>query len=310
MLELIKLSKTFGSHKAVDELTLEVERGEILGLLGPNGAGKSTTVAMVATLLKPTSGDIRLAGRSLYGEETAAKKRMGIVPQDIALYDALTAKENLSFFGCMYGLSGRELQNRVDQTLDIIGLREHMNRDVRDLSGGMKRRVNMGAALMNAPDLLILDEPTVGIDPQSRRHILESVKLLNRERGMTVIYTSHYMEEVEFLCRRVAVMDHGKLIALGTKEELKRSLGAWDAIIVDCDGAGPEQLARAERIPGVKGLKMEQEQLTMYMDPRERNPVDVLDELRHCGLRLTSFRYEEVNLEHLFLQMTGKSLRD
>lgn len=310
MLELIRLTKKYGNQTVVDNLSLHVQQGEIVGLLGPNGAGKSTTVSMISTVLAPSSGDILIDHNSIKDHSREIKKIMGVVPQDIALYEPLSAKDNLEFFGCLYGLSGRLLQARVDEVLELIGLSDHRNQDVIEFSGGMKRRVNIGVALMNNPKLLILDEPTVGIDPQSRNHILETVKQLNRETGMTVIYTSHYMEEVEFLCDRVAIMDHGRLLTYGTKEELKQSTGALDTLTVSFHSFDSEAVGKAQHIPGIKKITMENQQLSILVNPQEGNVIDILDSLRSLGAQLASFQYEEVNLEHIFLQVTGKSLRD
>ncbi|WP_025698421.1 ATP-binding cassette domain-containing protein [Paenibacillus forsythiae] len=310
MLELINLTKKYGRYTAVDNVSLKVEDGEILGLLGPNGAGKSTTVSMISTTLSPTGGEIRISGKSLHKHPLEIKKIMGIVPQDIALYEPLSARDNLEFFGCLYGLSGKALGRRVDEVLEIIGLQDKQKQDVSQFSGGMKRRVNIGAALMNSPRLLILDEPTVGIDPQSRNHILETVRRLNRERGMTVIYTSHYMEEVEAVCQRAAIMDHGKLIALGTKDELRESLGVLDTLTVDIQPSGQAKAADIENLPGVRRVALEPDRLVILLSPKEGSPIGILDALKQSGLQPTSFKYEEANLEHIFLQVTGKSLRD
>ncbi|MED3353208.1 ABC transporter ATP-binding protein, partial [Bacillus thuringiensis] len=203
--------------------------GETFGLLGPNGAGKSTTISMICGLIPYDSGDIKVGGKSVKEYPLEAKKKIGIVPQDIALYPTLSAKENLVFWGKMYGLNGKVAKERAEEVLAYVGLQDREKDKIETFSGGMKRRINIGAALMHEPELLIMDEPTVGIDPQSRNHILETVKKLN-EKGMTVIYTSHYMEEVEYLCERIAIVDHGKVIALGTKRELCNRLA--DGFIV------------------------------------------------------------------------------
>ncbi|BFH54779.1 ABC transporter ATP-binding protein [Paenibacillus dendritiformis] len=310
MLELIDLTKKYGKQTVVDNLSLYVKQGEIVGLLGPNGAGKSTTVSMISTVLAPSGGDILIDHNSLKDHSREIKKIMGVVPQDIALYEPLSAKDNLEFFGCLYGLSGRPLQARVNEVLELIGLSDHRHQDVIEFSGGMKRRVNIGVALMNNPKLLILDEPTAGIDPQSRNHILETVKHLNRETGMTVIYTSHYMEEVEFLCDRVAIMDHGRLLTYGTKDELKQSTGALDTLTFTFHSLDSEAVGKSKHIPGVKKITMENQQLSILVNPQEGNVIDILDGLRSLGAQLASFQYEEVNLEQIFLQVTGKSLRD
>lgn len=310
MLELINLTKKYGRSVAVDDVSLKVEDGEIFGLLGPNGAGKSTTVAMVSTALSPSGGEIRVAGQSLAQHPQDIKKMMGIVPQDIALYESLSARDNLEFFGCLYGLSGKTLSRRVDEVLAIIGLTDKQKQDVCQFSGGMKRRVNIGVALMNSPRLLILDEPTVGIDPQSRNHILETVRRLNQEQGMTVIYTSHYMEEVAALCKRVAIMDHGKLVALGTIDELRQNLGVPDTLTVDIHPSKQVVATDIEALPGVQSVSITSGRIVILLTPKVGSAIGVLDALRRSGLTPLGFKYEEANLEHIFLQITGQSLRD
>ncbi len=217
MLVIDHITKSFGKKEIIKNVSFEVKKGETFGLLGPNGAGKSTTISMICGLISYDSGDIKVGGKSVKEYPLEAKKKIGIVPQDIALYPTLSAKENLVFWGKMYGLNGKIAKERAEEVLAYVGLQDRGKDKIETFSGGMKRRINIGATLMHEPELLIMDEPTVGIDPQSRNHILETVKKLN-EKGMTVIYTSHYMEEVEYLCERIAIVDHGKVIALGTKK--------------------------------------------------------------------------------------------
>ncbi|WGS38387.1 ABC transporter ATP-binding protein [Bacillus velezensis] len=310
MLELKKLTKKYDDFTAVNNISLTVEAGEVFGLLGPNGAGKSTMVSMISTVLAPTSGTIKVDNKSLKEKPIEIKKIMGVVPQDLALYETLSAKDNLNFFGSLYGLKGKKLKERTDEVLEIIELTDKKNQNVSEFSGGMKRRVNIGVALMNNPKLLILDEPTVGIDPQSRNHILETVKRLNKEKGMTVIYTSHYMEEVEYLCEKVAIVDHGSLIALGTKEELKENLNACDTLTVTFKGADEEALSRINSITGIDKVTVDHKQISMLVSTKERNIIEIVDDIKNLGIDLTSFKYEEVNLESIFLQITGKNLRD
>ncbi|WP_366561937.1 ABC transporter ATP-binding protein [Bacillus velezensis] len=310
MLELTDLTKKYGDFTAVNHISLRVEKGEIFGLLGPNGAGKSTTVSMISTVLPPTGGTICIDGTSLQEQPAAIKKVMGVVPQEIALYQALSAKDNLAFFGGLYGLSGKELCKRVDEVLDIIELQEQRHQRVSEFSGGMKRRVNIGAALMNEPKLFILDEPTVGIDPQSRHHTLETVKTLNQEKGMTVIYTSHYMEEVEYLCEKAAIMDHGSIIACGTKDELKQSAKASDTLIVNAEGLNDDAVKKIRRISGVAEAAVSQQTITMLVSAADRNILDIADDIRKTGITIKGIHFEEANLESIFLRLTGKTLRD
>ena len=220
LLKVSHLTKSFGRMTAVDSISFELRAGEILGFLGPNGAGKSTTISMISTLLRPDAGEVWFGSHNVWQDPAPLRAVLGVVPQEIALYPELSGYENLSFFGRVYGLQGDILKERIASVLDIIGLADRASERVETYSGGMKRRINIGAALLHRPQILIMDEPTVGIDPQSRNHILETVKDLNAN-GMTILYTSHYMEEVEFLCDRIYIMDKGVIIASGTKEEIK-----------------------------------------------------------------------------------------
>lgn len=310
MLQLKNLTKKYGDFTAVDDISFEVTGGEIFGLLGPNGAGKSTIVSIISTILQPTAGEILINGKFLKDRTMDCKKLMGIVPQDLALYQSLSGKDNLEFFGSLYGLFGNQLKQRVAEVLDLLQLTDKAGQDVTEYSGGMKRRLNIGVALMNAPKLLILDEPTVGIDPQSRNHILETIHRLNKEKGMTVVYTSHYMEEVEYLCERVGIVDHGKLIALGTKEELKQNLKACDTLTVSFSKASPEALNNLEKLKGIVKVSIDKNVITLLVSSNHTNIIDIIDDIKNLGFRLTGFKYDEVNLESIFLQVTGKSLRD
>src|SRR5690625_4420886 len=235
MLELINLSKRYKQFYAVENINMYIKKGEIIGLLGPNGAGKSTAISMLSTLIEPTDGDVLFKKKSMLRNPSALRKVTGVVPQEIALYEELTAEENLHFFGRIYRLYGTDLKQKINEVLNIIGLSERKKEVVKKFSGGMKRRLNIGVALLHDPELLIMDEPTVGIDPQSRNYILETVKHLNEEKGITILYTSHYMEEVEYLCDRIYIMDQGNLIAVGTKEEIKEILSSEHTIHIETD---------------------------------------------------------------------------
>src|SRR5512138_1226339 len=223
------LHKSFGENHAVQGVNFEVKQGEIFSLLGPNGAGKTTTISMLSCLLRPDKGDALIMGHSISTEAMGVKAVLGVVPQEIALYEDLTARENLTFWGKMYGLRGAALKSRVDEVLDVIGLRDRAGERVGKYSGGMKRRVNIGVALLHKPKVIYMDEPTVGIDPQSRRNILDSVVAL-KDQGMTVLYTTHYMEEAQELSDHIAIMDQGKVIACGTHQELVKLVGELDRI--------------------------------------------------------------------------------
>src|SRR5512144_1205751 len=252
ILEVNNLVKQYGDFTAVKGISFDIKEGEIFSLLGPNGAGKTTTISMLSTLYAPTSGDAKIGGHSITKEPMAVKQVIGVVPQEIALYEDLTARENLIFWGQIYGLSGGSLNSRVDEVLEQIGLTDKAKNRVKTYSGGMKRRVNIGVGLLHKPRLLFMDEPTVGIDPQSRRAILDTVKDLN-EQGMTVLYTTHYMEEAEELSDRVGIIDHGQLIALGTQKELTQQVGETETLILHIgESDDPETLANS--LKGVKDI--------------------------------------------------------
>jgi ABC-2 type transport system ATP-binding protein len=303
------LVKKYGENTAVAGVSFEIERGELFGLLGPNGAGKSTTISMICGLLSPTSGSILIKGEDAVKDTMKAKKVIGLVPQDIALYPTLTAKENLNFWGKMYGLSGKALRERIDEALRIVGLEDRKNEAIEKYSGGMKRRINIAAALLHKPEILIMDEPTVGIDPQSRNHILETVKGLNSE-GMTVIYTSHYMEEVEYLCSRIGIIDHGKVIALGDKDELKHSVIKQDKIEIEVTSQTPTLLERIKQIESVAGVTAKDNKLTIYSNDGPELLANVLSVMAKMNIRVLSVKVEEPNLESVFLKLTGRALRD
>jgi ABC-2 type transport system ATP-binding protein len=325
------LVKRFGDNFAVDGVSFSIAEGEVFGLLGPNGAGKTTTISMISCLIEPTSGEIVVDGASVKRDSAAVKRALGVVPQDIALYPTLTALENLQFWGRMYGLSGALLAQRVEEALVTAGLADRAKERIEKYSGGMKRRVNIAAGILHHPRVLLMDEPTVGIDPQSRNHILETVRELNRD-GMTVVYTSHYMEEVEFLCDRVGIIDHGKLIALGTIDELKRLVGDENVISVKVAEVTEGALAALKALPGVDGATAAtgpgSEQPDGETDAETEPPADagvtievlskesgsiiaaVVNALEGAGARVMSIEVREPNLESVFLHLTGKSLRD
>lgn len=309
MLNVIDVKKRFGKNQVVKGVSFSVEKGESFGLLGPNGAGKSTTISMICGLLKVDDGDVHVHGTSVKTDPMQAKKKIGIVPQDIALYPTMTAKENLVFWGKMYGLKSKEAKAKANQILNEVGLAERGNDKVETFSGGMKRRINIGAALMHEPELLIMDEPTVGIDPQSRNHILETVKKLN-EQGMTVIYTSHYMEEVEFLCERIAIMDHGEVIALGTKQDLCRRLAGGTSIHLKVDPISERFIQSLNTIQNVKDVTIKEKSIELFVTKPDHTLSQIVTLAVEQQVQLLSMDVKEPNLEALFLHLTGRSLRD
>jgi len=303
------LKKSFGEFQAVQDASFGADSGEVLSLLGPNGAGKSTTISMLSGLLAPTGGDASIMGHSVVKEPEDAKKSLGVVPQDIALYPDLSARENLVFWGKMYGLRGAALKSRVDEVLEIIGLADRQKDHVGKFSGGMKRRVNIGAALLHKPDVVIMDEPTVGIDPQSRRHILDNVKELNQQ-GMTVLYTTHYMEEAAELSRHIAIMDKGKVIAYGTHDELIKLVGEQTRIDVTLNTEAEKVLSAWQKTEGVSKIDATDGKVTALVDDSNRVLPRLFDAASKVDVRITSVDIQEPNLETVFLHLTGRALRD
>jgi ABC-2 type transport system ATP-binding protein len=310
MIETVKLSKTYKGKKAVDEINIYLDEGESVGLLGPNGAGKSTTISMISSLLKPTSGEVKLNGKSTIKNPSEIRKVLGVVPQEIALYEELSAYENLKFFGEIYKVKKDVLEQRIQNVLHMVGLQERQKERVKTFSGGMKRRVNIAAALLHDPKVLILDEPTVGIDPQSRNHILETVRKLNEEKGTTVLYTSHYMEEVEQLCKRVYIMDHGKVVASGSKSELLSILSSEDTIQVQLSETSNEIMEKIKSIDNIRRVDEAGEGIRIIAKKGSHVLSDLVHTVESEGIKLTNFQMETPSLEDVFLHLTGRTLRD
>ncbi|HAL30887.1 MAG TPA: export ABC transporter ATP-binding protein [Coriobacteriia bacterium] len=309
IVEVQGLVKRFGTLAAVDDVSFTIEEGEVFGLLGPNGAGKTTTISMISCLIEPTGGRIAVDGHDAAREPMALKASLGVVPQEVALYSTLTAAENLQFWGRMYGLHGQDLKQSVDDALELAGLADRAKERVEKYSGGMKRRINIAAGILHEPRVLLMDEPTVGIDPQSRNHILETVKGLNAA-GMTVLYTSHYMEEVEYLCDRIAIMDHGRIIAMGTLDELRDVVGGMDVVAVTVSGAGDAIIEKVAGIDGVEGVNSADDTLEVLTRSSGSIMGRLVAALESDGAHVTSVSVTEPNLESVFLHLTGKSLRD
>ena len=310
MLEIINLSKTFKDKKAVDGIDMYLDGGESVGLLGPNGAGKSTTISMIASLVKPTSGDVLMDGKSTIKNPSEIRKVLGVVPQELALYEELSAYENLKFFGKIYKTDKSELETRIQEVLDMVGLKDRQKDLVKTFSGGMKRRVNIAAALLHRPKVLILDEPTVGIDPQSRNHIIETVRKLNDEHGTTILYTSHYMEEVEQLCDRVYIMDHGKIVASGTQSELLSILSSEDTIQVQLSKRNEAFLESIKLNEYVRRVEETEDGIRIISKRSSHILSDLVHAAEKHGSQITHFQQEVPSLEDVFLHLTGKTLRD
>jgi len=309
ILEVQELYKAYGDIQAVRGVSFQVGRGEIFGLLGPNGAGKTTTVSMLTGLLAPDRGQITVNGISFRTMPNAVKARLGLVPQDLALYPTLSARDNLLFFGRLYGLGGKKLRERVEAVLEIVQLTPRAGDAVSTFSGGMKRRLNIAVGLLHEPELLFLDEPTVGVDPQSRNAIFESVEALNRA-GLTILYTTHYMEEAQRLCHRVAIMDQGQIIALDTPAALIRQWGSGLIIAGLPEDAAERLLPPLESHPAIKGIRRRDGRL--YLDTRHTQEalLALLDATNRMDLPLRSLEILEANLETVFLHLTGRRLRD
>jgi ABC-2 type transport system ATP-binding protein len=308
-IEVLDLHRSFGDTKAVQGVSFEVRQGEIFSLLGPNGAGKTTTISMLSCLLRPDGGDARVMGHSIREKQMGVKSVLGVVPQEIALYEDLTARENLTFWGKMYGLRGGALRARVDEVLDVIGLRERAKERVGKYSGGMKRRVNIGVALLHKPKVIYMDEPTVGIDPQSRRNILDSVVAL-KNQGMTVLYTTHYMEEAQELSDYIGIMDHGKLMASGTHEQLVRLVGQQTRIDLTLNIPAENILSTWQNVEGVTRVSAENGLVTALVGDSNKVLPRLFESATSQNARITSVDIREPNLEAVFLHLTGRALRD
>ena len=310
IVKLEQLTKRFGDMTAVDKMSLEIHEGEIFGLLGPNGAGKSTAINMITGLLLVDEGSISILGKDIKKDKMAAKSNIGIVPQDIAIYEDLTSLENVKFFASLYGLKGKQLEDASMEALEFTGLSDKQKALPKAFSGGMKRRLNIACAIAHKPKLIIMDEPTVGIDPQSRNHILQSVKKLN-EMGSTIIYTSHYMEEVEELCTRIAIMDHGKVIALGTCEELEDLINDKGiVIVVISDPISKVNKDSIREISGVENVDVTEKTIKITSAKEVANLDEIIQYFTKNNISIKSVESKTPDLESVFLSMTGRKLRD
>jgi ABC-2 type transport system ATP-binding protein len=311
MLEVSGLQKSYGEVVAVAGVSFRAGKGETIGLLGPNGAGKTTTVSMIAGLVRPDAGEVRIAGRALRSDTDPVKRSMGLVPQDIGLYEEMSAHENLHLFGALYGMEGAHLKRAMDEALDLVGLKERSREPVNGYSGGMKRRLNLAASLLHDPDLLLLDEPTVGVDPQSRNAIFENLEFL-KKRGKTLLYTTHYMEEAERLCDRLVIIDHGKIIADDTLHALHRLVPTRNLLTVEFAGGLTNGLRVEElkQLPGVDSAELHGGGVRIGVRNLAEDSAEILRWLVQHGYRVEHLSSERASLETVFLTLTGRSLRD
>jgi ABC-2 type transport system ATP-binding protein len=307
LLQAHELRKSYGAREVVAGVSFSAAPGEILGLLGPNGAGKTTIVSMLCGLVAPESGSIAIEGKAIQGDTSDIKRRIGLVPQDLALYEDLSARGNLELFGALYGISGAKLHERCNQALDLVGLRDRAKDKPRTFSGGMQRRLNIACALVHDPDLLLLDEPTVGVDPQSRNAIFDNLQTL-KARGKTLVYTTHYMEEAERLCDRVVIIDHGKVVASDTLQGLYRLLPAVESLEIEVEGSVDATALSSE--PGVKSVEQTNGKLFIGVNDLALAAPIVLAWLAAHGHTVHRFASARATLENVFLALTGRQLRD
>ncbi|MEM7087614.1 MAG: ABC transporter ATP-binding protein [Bacteroidota bacterium] len=306
MIQVENLSKSFQNAHAVNDISFTIAKGEVFGLLGPNGAGKSTTLNMMSTILQSDQGTVVIDGLETKANPTECKHLIGVVPQEISLYEELSAYENLWFWGNLYKTPSKELKEKIHETLQLIGLLDRKNDLIKTYSGGMKRRINIAAALLHNPKILFMDEPTVGIDPQSRNHIFEVIEALN-EKGMTIVYTTHYMEEVERLCDRIAIIDSGKIIAQGTQSELKELVQTKETIQLEFDFLSEGHVNQIREALPYAILQSENK---LIIESPVRELSKVIKSCNELKLSIKDIQLNKVNLETIFLSLTGKQLRD
>ncbi|KEH86710.1 ABC transporter ATP-binding protein [Clostridium novyi] len=309
ILEAKNIVKRYGEHLAIDNASLSVREGEIFGLLGPNGAGKTTLINIIVGLLKSYSGEVNVFGKDLVKDEMYIKSQIGIAPQEAALFHDLTAYENVTFFGRLYGLKGKELKDGVKEALEFTELWDRRKDYPKQYSGGMKRRLNIACAIVHKPKLIIMDEPTVGIDPQSRKHILNSIKKLNK-MGSTIIYTSHYMEEIEDLCDEIVIMDKGKVIAKGTKEELKELIATEDKVSIGVSNISYSIIDKIKKVQGVKECVIDNNVINIISKNGSANLSEIIDIIVDYGAEINKINMDKPSLEGVFLTLTGRKLRD
>lgn len=304
------VTKRFNDKLVLDNISFDIKSGDIFGLIGPNGAGKSTLINIMTGLLKANSGEIEIGGHSIAKDPIRAKELIGLVPQELAIIEQLSAYDNLEYFGAFYGLGGKLLKSRMKEALELTGLGDRKKEPVKKFSGGMKRRLNLAVAIMHNPKILIMDEPTVGVDPQSRNCIFEYVKKINRENGTTVLYTSHYMEEVESLCNNIFILDLGQEIASGSKASIKSMAGISGKVKLQLDSFSEELLLKLKGLKGVRDAFFSEGQITIFVDESSFALEELIMLTTGEGRRIKNLNLEEASLEEVFLSLTGKKLRD
>lgn len=309
LIQIDGLRKTYDALLAVDGVSFDVRDGEVFGLLGPNGAGKTTTINMICGVLQPDGGRVLVDGRDIWLEPKRVKQDLGVVPQEISVYEDLTARDNLSFWGSLYGLKGSELSTRIDESLSRLGLAERAGHKVSTFSGGMKRRLNLCMGLIHRPRFLLLDEPTVGIDPQARLNILEVIREV-AEAGTTVLYTTHYMDEAEELCDRIAIIDHGRILASGTLDDLTRTAGEAEVLKLGGDFSGKTARDELHRIDGVRILRADDASAVLAIEPDGPGLLAVLPKVLDGDLAVDDVSIQQPNLQNVFIALTGRELRD
>lgn len=309
LIEIKNLEKSYKNRKALNGISFDVREGEVLCVLGPNGAGKSTTINILSTALKQDSGEVLYEGHDVRKNKIKFKEKLGIVPQDLAIYEDVSAEQNVKFFTSLYGLHGRELDERADEALKFTGLYDRRKDKPSTFSGGMKRRLNIACAIAHRPKVIIMDEPTVGIDPQSRNHILGTIRKL-REDGATIIYTTHYMEEVEEISTRIIIIDHGKIIAEGTKEELKENIQDEKFYRIEVDDTKKIKQNEFFRIEGVKDVKSMDKIIDITTLSGVENLDKIISFIMNSSVKINNITSSEASLETVFLNLTGRKLRD
>ena len=310
MIEIKDVTKSYGRHKVLQNVSFEIMEGELFGLLGPNGAGKSTLIDILTGIQSMDSGEIFINGKSIKTDKVEIRKHLGLVPQDIALLEELNAVDNLEYFGGLYGLAGQELKSQIEKLLEVAGLTDKKKEKVKNYSGGMKRRLNIAVAMLHNPSILILDEPTVGVDAQSRQHIFDYIQSL-AEQGTTILYTSHYMEEIETLCKRVFILDLGEEVAYGTKEEVKKLVGNTQTVALTLDRVPvgfDEVLKNSEN--GIQFVTVDGQDMALTIDQTIFSMMKLIEQVEQAQLVIKSINVKETTLEEAFLQLTGKTLRD